>query len=245
MKKFLAILLFPFALLGVTTNEVGKVVLINDAGETRPARSIATPAQVNTATSTAEATLAEAQALQASATAAQEAANEALARTTLYKTNFVVTSTVYVQSIGGVPYDSSNQTIRIHSLDIVGSDVVIIGTVKQVPLVSPVLDWRESLDGGAWSNRTAVVAQVDLPDGVTNAVRAYSFTIPKPSEVQAFFRVVDNSTGSSGSGLYWLVFGGITVDGRAGATCTITNIVGSITNSYPVVGGIVVKPTPL
>ena len=32
--KFLTLLLFPFAMIAATTNEVGKVVLINDAGDT-------------------------------------------------------------------------------------------------------------------------------------------------------------------------------------------------------------------
>jgi len=245
MMKYLAFILFPIALFGASTNEVGKVVLINDAGDTRPAQSIATPGQVSTATDAAEATLTEAQALQATATAAQNTATLALGRTSLYSTNYVVSSTVYVQSIGGVPYDSSNQTIRIHSVNIVEPNVVIVGTVKQAPLVVPILDWRQSINGGAWSNITATVTQVDVPAGVTNAVRAYQFTLPKPSNTSAFFRIVDNSTGASGSGLYWLVFGGITVDGHRGMTGTITNVVGSVTNRYLIRGGIVVNPTPL
>ena len=245
MMKNLAFILFPIALFGASTNEVGKVVLINDSGDTRPAKSIATPGQVSTATDAAEATLTEAQALQATATAAQNTATLALGRTSLYSTNYVVSSTVYVQSIGGVPYDSSNQTIRIHSVNIVEPNVVIVGTVKQAPLVVPILDWRQSINGGAWSNITATVTQVDVPAGVTNAVRAYQFTLPKPSNTSAFFRIVDNSTGASGSGLYWLVFGGITVDGHRGMTGTITNVVGSVTNRYLIRGGIVVNPTPL
>jgi hypothetical protein len=80
---------------------------------------------------------------------------------------------------------------------------------------------------------------------VTNAAAAYLFTIPKPTNTSAFFRVVDNSTGASGSGLYWLVFGGIVVDGQMGLTGTITNIVNSVTNTYQIRGGIVVNPTPL
>ena len=243
--KFLALILLPFALLGATTNEVGKVVLINDAGDTRPAQSIATPGQVNTATDTAEAVRTETQALQATATGAQATAEAAFGRTYMYSLHYVVTSTVYVQSIGGVPYDASNQTIRVYSVNIVSTNVVIIGTVKQVPLVAPILDWRQSVNGGAWSNIAATVTQVDLPQGVTNAVRAYQFTLPKPSNTSAFFRIVDNSTGASGSGLYWLVFGGITVDGHRGMTGAITNTFNSVTNIYQIRGGIVVNPIPL
>ena len=90
----LSVFLIPWSALATTTNEVGKVVLINDAGDTRPPQSIATPGQVSTATTTAEATLTEAQALQAAATSAQSIANVALGRTALYSTNFTVTSTV-------------------------------------------------------------------------------------------------------------------------------------------------------
>lgn len=225
-----------------TTNQMGKVVLINDAGETRPAQSIATPGQVTTATDAAIATLTEAQALQAAAVSAQSTANTALGRTALYSTNYTVTSTVYVQSIGGVPYDPSNQTIRVHSVQIVSTNVEIVATVKQIPLVAPVLDWRQSLNGGAWSNITATVAEVAIPVGVEDAERAYKFTLPMPSNVSAFFRVIDNSTGASGSGLYWLVFGGIYVDGQKGWSGAITNNVGAV---YQVRGGVVVNPNPL
>jgi len=245
MMKYLAFILFPVSLFAASTNEVGKVVLINDAGDTRPAQSIATPGQVSTATDAASATLTEAQALKSAATSAQEKANAAFTRTGLYSTNFVVTSTVYVQSIGGVPYDASNQVMRVHSVNLVDTNVVIVGSVSQVPLVTPILDWRQSINGGAWSNITATVAQVDIPAGVTSAVRAYSFTLPKPHNTQAFFRVVDNSTGASGSGLYWLVFGGIYVDGQRGMTGAITNVLNSVTNTYQIRGGIVVNPTPI
>jgi hypothetical protein len=245
MIRTIAILLLPITLCAATTNELGNIVLINDAGATQPAQSIATPGQVTTATDSAGAALAEAQSLQGTASNALVIATAAAARTALYSTNFVVTSTVYVQSIGGVPYDPSNQTIRVQSISVVGTNVQIVATVAQEPLVTPVIDWRQSLNGGAWSNRTATVQTTTIPAGVTNAAAAYLFTIPKPTNTSAFFRVVDNSTGASGSGLYWLVFGGIVVDGQMGLTGTITNIVNSVTNTYQIRGGIVVNPTPL
>lgn len=242
MIKNIAFLLFPIALFGATTNELGKVVLINDAGATHPAQSIATPGQVATATGAAAATLTEAQALAALATNAQALATAAYGRTAQYSTNYVVTSTVYVQSIGGVPYDPSNQTIRVHSINVVSTNVVIVGTLAQEPLVTPVLDWRQSLNGGAWTNISATATEVAVPGGVTNAVTAYQFILPKPSLTSAFFRIIDNSTGASGSGLYWLVFGGIYVDGQQGMTGSLTNGVGTV---YQVRGGIVVNPTPI
>ena len=230
---------------GATTNLIGRKVLIDDAGNTRPAYSIATTAQVNTATSTAAATLSEAQAVEAQATNALTVASNALARTTLYSSNYVVTSTVYIQSIGGVPYDASNQTVSVYSIAVSGTNLTIVGTMTQDPLVAPVLDWRQSMTGGAWTNITATVTEVAVPGAVTNAVAAYQFDLPMPNLTNAFFRVVDNSTGASGSGLYWLVFGGIYVDGQAGWTGAITNVSGAVTNTYQVRGGIIVNPEPL
>jgi hypothetical protein len=101
------------------------------------------------------------------------------------------------------------------------------------------------LTSGAWSNLTASVSVTDIPAGVTNAARAYLFSLARPAGEQAYFRVVDNSTGASGSGLYWLVYGGIYVDGRRGFTGAVTNTVGSVTNCYQIRGGVVVESTPL
>jgi hypothetical protein len=158
-----------------------------------------------------------------------------------YSTNSIVTSTVYVQSIGGVPYDPSNQTIIVRSFFASPTEIEIIGTVRQFPLVTPTLDFRVSLSGGAWSNIAATVASVDVPDGATDAVAAYKFTLPRPDSGSAFFRIVDNSTGASGSGLWWIVFGGITVDGRIGLSRVVTNGVDELLFK----GGILVEPNPL
>lgn len=214
------------------------VQISEDGTETIPAQSIATPAQVYAVGDSA----------QAAADAAAEHADtvaHCAERVRLYSTNYVVTSTVYVQSIGGVPYDASNQLIRIQSVAVSATNVQVLATVKQLPLVAPKIDWRVALDSGAWSNITASVTQTSVPPGVTNAAAAYLFSFQRPLASSSFWRVVDNSTGASGSGLYWIVFGGITVDGHKGASCTLTNTVGGVTNRYRVVGGIVVEPTPL
>ena len=212
-----------------------EVVQIADDGVTTvPANSIATPAQTSNATVTAQ----EAYNVATGLAARAEMCVEKLAA---YGTNHVVTSTVYVQSIGGVPYDPSNQTINVHSFVVTTTNVSILATVKQTPLVPPALDWRTALSGGAWSNVTATVATTDIPAGVTNAAAAYTFTLAKPGTGSAFFRVVDNSTGASGSGLWWVVFGGITVDGHLGMTGAVTN--GADVLNF--VGGILVEPEPL
>lgn len=241
LTSYLLLLTSSFA---ATTNNLGLIVQIDDAGNTLPTNSIATPAQVGAATSAAATTLDAATATYDAATNAQAIAQAAADQVSLYSSNYVVTSTVYVQSIGGIPYDPSNQTINVTSIA-VPSNIVIVATLKQIPLVPPVLDWRIALDSGAWSNITATATQIDIPEGITNAATAYQFELPKPSDSSSFFRVVDNSTGASGSGLYWLVYGGIYVDGKRGFTGSITNVVGSSTNIVQVRGGIVVDPDPL
>jgi hypothetical protein len=212
-----------------------EVVQIADDGLTTvPANSIATPAQVTNATATA-------QDAYNTATGLSSRAEICVEKLHTYGTNYVVTSTVYVQSIGGVPYDPSNQTINVRGFSATSTNVSILATVRQTPLVPPTLDWRVALSGGAWSNITATVATTDIPAGVTNAAAAYTFTLPNPAAGSAFFRVVDNSTGESGSGLWWVVFGGITVDGRLGLTGAVTN--GADVLNF--VGGILVEPEPL
>ena len=91
--------------------------------------------------------------------------------------------------------------------------------------------------GGAWSNITATVAETDIPAGVTDAAKAYRFTLARPDGGSAFFRVVDNSSGASGSGLWWIVFGGISVDGQRGKS--------GMVGDHRFVGGILVEPEPL
>ena len=233
MKLIAAIIMTACGALAAATNYV---VQINaDGSQTIPPYTIATPAQV-------EALSNETETVHAAATNIEDRAASCVDKVRLYSTNYVVTSTVYVQSIGGVPYDPSNQTIRVHSLTADAESVTILATVKQTPLVTPALDWRAALGTGSWSNLTATVAEVAVPDGATNAVKAYTFTLPRPDTGgSAFFRVVDNSTGASGSGLWWVVFGGIAVDGKIGLTGVVTNG----TDELRFVGGVLVEPEPL
>ena len=233
MKLITAIIMTACGALAAATNYV---VQINaDGTQTMPPHTIATPAQVDALGATAGE-------VHAAATNIEDRAATCVDKVRLYGSNYVVTSTVYVQSIGGVPYDPSNQTVRVHSLTADAESVTILATVRQTPLVTPALDWRAALNAGAWSNATATVAEVDVPAGVTNAVKAYAFTLDRPDTAgSAFFRVVDNSTGASGSGLWWVVFGGIAVDGQIGLTGVVTNGV----DELRFVGGILVEPDPL
>lgn len=229
MRLILSACLCAACSFAATTNYVLQVS--EDGSQTIPPNTIATPAQVSTLTATAGGVLATTTNIAARAEACAD-------KVRAYSTNYVVTSTVYVQSIGGVPYDPSNQVIRVHSVDLTPTNVAITASVRQTPLVPPALDWRVSLGAGAaWSNLTATVAETDIPAGVTDAAKAYQFTLARPAGPSAFFRVIDNSTGASGSGLWWVVFGGIAVDGQMGKT--------GMVGEHRFVGGILVEPEPL
>jgi hypothetical protein len=232
MRHIALILSIAMAASAETVVSRNPVVQVSaDGTQTIPPNTIALPAQVEALTAEAAENLSVATGIQAQAATC-------VGKVRLFSTNYVVTSTVYVQSIGGTPYDPSNQTIRVQSIAKTATNILIVATVRQLPLVPPALDWRVALGaGGAWSNLSATVSSVDIPEGVTNAVAAYQFALPIPSVGSSFFRVVDNSSGASGSGLWWLVYGGIYVDGQKG----LTGMVG--TNRF--VGGILVEASPL
>jgi hypothetical protein len=235
------LIIFALAAQAETVISTRYVVQIAEDGITTfPSNSIATPAQV----SGVEAAAADAKGIAEAAAAQAQACADKVA---LFSTNYVVTSTVYVQSVGAVAYDASNQTIRVHNISVTDTNVMILATVKQLPLVTPTIDWRQTAGaGGAWSSVVATAVSSTIPEGVTDAAAAYLFSIVRPvGATSSFFRVVDNSTGASGSGLYWVVFGGLVVDGHKGSSGIITNVVGSVTNTYRKVGGIIVEPEPL
>lgn len=219
MRAILAILFAATCLA-----ETRYVVQISEDGtETIPPQSIATPHQVQQAQSAAAGVLQSATNLHTRV----EALEEQCAR---LGTNLVITSTCYVKSIGGVAYNPDLQYIRLTDITMDGDDVQITGLVTQVPLTPPALDWRVNLgaDAGGWQAIPATVdeitmpAQAPVPPDKMQWRKAYRFTLPRPDAGSgAFFRVVDNSSGASGSGLYWVVFGGIVVDGQVGKTVTI------------------------
>ena len=208
------------------------IVQINDKGETIPPNSVATPVQVQELGDRTAS-------LRSTATTLREQAELCLTKVKAYATNTIVTSTCYAQSIGGVLYTPDLQTIKIGAIDVKGGNVVITGTLAVVPLIPPVLDWRYKLNEGDWDRLAVDAVEVPVQAAwLEDSAKAYSFTFPQPSGSNSmFFRIVDNSTGTSGSGLYWLVFGGIVVDGQIGYTGDI--------GPHKVVGGILVNSTPL
>lgn len=214
------------------------VVQVDDAGNTLPPNTIATPRQVDTLDG-------KAGDVHTASTNLTERTASCVERVRTYSTNYVVTSTVYVQSIGGVAYNPSNQTIIIRNIRQEGETIKIQATVKQTPLQVPQLDWRMILTGGEWAKYTAAVQEIAIQPEWTDTAKAYEFSLSKPSGDagrSAFFRVVDNSSGASGSGLWWVVFGGICVDGKMGYSGAVEVDGGTVTIFK---GGVLVEPTPL
>ena len=197
------------------------VQISEDGTETIPPKSIATPHQVQQAEGRAASSLQVAANLESRVTALEE-------QCARLGTNLIVTSTCYVKSIGGVAYNPDLQFIRVVDLKVDGNDLEIIGIVTQIPLTPPALDWRVKLDkDDTWSNISATVDEVTMPANLPDPPKdmtwrkAYRFRLPRPDGNSSFFRIVDNSSGASGSGLYWVVFGAIVVDGKVGKTVVL------------------------
>jgi hypothetical protein len=251
-------LLISLVMLGTahagTTNEIGKVVLINDAGQTRPAQSIATPSQVTSAADTALEAKSVATSLLSIAQSTKDQADAQEERLQLYSTNFTITSACFVEGVGAVNFDPSNQTMRVYYFTVNTTNVIIRGLAKITPLGSaiPLIEWRGTLGtSGSWTNLpTYTATEISVPaQYAADYEKAYEYTVPRPGGSSAFFRMVDMSSGISGSGWYWLVYNKIIVNigGKyyEGQTSVQTNVVGSVTNVLHYKTGVLCNPTPL
>lgn len=225
MIRLIAILLIITNTLSAQIITRKYVVQVDDQGNTIPPNTMATPQQISKVTD-------RAMELEQVYDGLHTRMVQCTTALTLLSTNRIVTSTVYVQSIGGIPHDPSKQTIKITSMEVTDDNIEIIAEVEQQPLIPLVLDWRLQLLNGQWTEIPASITPMPQPN--PPAVAAYKFTLPKQPQLTGFYRIVDNSTGVSGSGLYWLVFGCIVVDGKRGFTGTI--------DTHRWVGGILVEP---
>lgn len=238
-----AIAIALIATLCHTQTVTNYVLQVNDDGsQTIPPNTIATPKQIEDIGERASSVAMQTTLLLQLATSCDERINA-------FGTNYIVTSTCYVRSVGGISYNPDLQAIRLTDITKVGDNLEIVGLVCQIPLTPPVLDWRTQLNGGEWETASSTVIETDLPatlppaPGDLSWVRAYKFTVPIPQDAQAaFFRAVDNSSGASGSGLYWVVFGGIAIDGHLGATADITD---NDNRTLKFRGGVLVEDEPL
>jgi hypothetical protein len=222
-----------------TTNELGKVVLINDAGATRPANSIASPAQVSAVQEsalTAYDIATNAAALSASAKAQSETCRNT---TRLYSTNYMWQSRAYCEGVGAVNFDPSNQTMQVYYFIVTPTNMLLRGVAKQAPLVgAPILDFRATMGAGSvWTNLTTYSAtEITIPAAYTNYAKAYEYIIAKPAGTSIYVRMRDSSSGMSGSGWAWLVYGDIIInkDGLyyKGKTDLVTNVWTVAGNTY-------------
>lgn len=237
MIKYLALLVFPFCLFGATTNKL-LGVLINDAGETRPAQSIATPEQVQAVEGAALTAYDVATNAQAIAESAKASADACRAKTVLYGSNYMWSSRAYCEGVGAVNFDPSNQVMKVYWFTVGATNMIIRGLALKSPLVgAPVLDFRATMGtSGVWTNlATYSVTEITVPSAYSEYAKAYEYNIAKPAGTSIFVRMRDSSTGMSGSGWVWLVYGDIIVnqDGKyyRGKTGLETNIwtVASIT----------------
>lgn len=262
MIKFWHIFVIAFLLFFVaavaraaTTNDLGTLVQISDDGMTTiPANTIATPGQVNQAQADATAA-SEAAALAAESAAQCRATVEQLqSRVSLYRTNYLIKSVAYCEGVGGVSFDPSNQVIRIYYFDVAATSLVIRGVAKINPLGSaiPRLEFRATLASSqTWTNMAIYsAAEIAVPaEFSADYEKAYQYIVARPAGTALFARMVDGSSGISGSGWYWLVYGDIVISrngayykGRTGLT---TNIVGTVTNVLRYASGLNVELEPL
>lgn len=238
-----------------TTNDLGHVVLIaNDGVTTIPPNSIATPGQVAVANDTASSAYAVALESLGLSGQCRSEFDALLSRLQLYSTNYLIKSVARCEGVGGVNFDPSNQTMRIYYMSNSVDYLTLRGVAKITPLGAtiPRLEFRASLmNTHTWTNLSIYTSSaIAVPTNfVGQYEKAYEYVITKPAGSQLFMRMVDGSSGISGSGWYWLVYGDIVINrgGRyyRGRTGVETNIVGSVTNVVRYASGLNVEIEPL
>ncbi|HPS07289.1 MAG TPA: hypothetical protein PLG22_07140 [Kiritimatiellia bacterium] len=252
MKTLLTLsILGAFSALASTTNIIVQVSL--DGTQTIPPNTVATPAQVSDLGDSSELTYSAATNASAEAASFKAQADALAAKTRLYSTNYVVKSVCWVEGVGGVSFDPSNQVLRITGHAVSATTLVIRAVAKIAPLgnVIPALEWRGQLgSSGNWTNLiTYSAVEISVPDGYGDYAKAYEYTIVKPGGTSAFFRIVDNSSGISGSGWYWLVYGDIIVNLNGkyymGKNSVTTNVCDGVTNVTRLVSGLDVEFEPM
>lgn len=232
---------------------IGNAVMLAADGSTVPSNSVATPAQVEAISNDTASAASAALTLEQQAAELADASAALASRVQLFSTNYVVKSVCWVEGVGAVNFDPSNQVLRITGFSVGTTTLLVTAVAKVAPLGNavPALEWRASLGvSGSWTNLSTTGAiEIDLPAGYETYAKAWSYEIPKPAGSSALFRVVDNSSGISGSGWYWLVYGDIIVnqDGiyYRGRNAVTTNICETVTNVTRLVSGLDVEREPL
>lgn len=216
--------------------------MMSDGDNVYPTNSAATPSQI-TVLRNAQLDLSfKADAVYNTSTGAVTKANEAMGVVTFANQADIVVSQVFVTSVGTPAAASSNQVIKILGFVPTGSPVTnvrVIAEFDQLQTTRPGLDWRSTLStggvsGSEWATSTNTItswpASVSHPDATSPFV--YSFDLPvlgAPSSM--FVRAISNDNGGAGSGFYFIIYNGIIINGRMGATRLIVDDTGA-TNTF-------------
>lgn len=243
--------------LASTTNDLGAIVQVAPDGSTIPPNTMATPQQVDTLQASANDAYTLAADVAWSAAACRAETDAVKQRTQLYGSNYLINAVVFCEGVGGTSFDSSNQTMRIYYLSMTDAPgyIHIKGGVKITPLgnVIPRAEYRATLDtSDAWTNLAYTASEIAVPTAyAAEFSNAYEYYIESPLNAgdTGFVRMVDSSSGMSGSGWYFVVYGDmyVAIAGKyyKGRTCVETNVVDNVTNVVRYASGINVEVEPL
>jgi len=210
----------------------GSAIVMVDDTTAYPSNSIATPSALQLITNELTPLVAQASLAWTTSSAAHALAAEAYDSIRFINADNIVESTAYITSIGSQSSAGTNQLIKVYSMRLDGSPVTnihLVATFDKFQSISPAVDWRSSLtaDGGStdWTVITNVVCSwpttVSAPGALTPFI--YSFDVPAPSGTTAMFRILSMDDGGGGTGLYFLFYNFISVNGRIGWTGTLVD----------------------
>lgn len=216
--------------------------MMSDGDKVYPTNSAATPSQIAVLRDAQTALSANADATYSISTGAVYRANEAMGVITFANQDDIVVSQVFVTSVGTPAAASSNQIIKILGFVPTGSPVTnvrVIAEFDQLQTTRPGLDWRSTLStGGAsgseWAASINTVSSwpTSISHPLATSPFVYSFDQPVlGASASLFVRVVSNDSGGAGSGFYFVIYNGLIINGRMGATRIIVNDLGG-TNTF-------------
>jgi len=226
----------------------GRSIVMVDDAVAYPTNSIATPSELQQLTAQLTPLAAKSTAAFDNSVNAITLAGDAYDSIRFIDASNIVSSTAYITSIGAQTSAGTSQVIRVYSMRLDGSPVTnihLVATFDKLQTVSPAVDWRSSLSTGGTSTGWAVITNVtcswpstvSAPGASTPFV--YSFDVPAPSPATAMLRVLSLDDGGGGSGLYFLFYNRLDVNGRTGWTGTLTDNNGT---AIEIVGGIAAQP---
>lgn len=216
--------------------------LMSDGDKVYPPNSAATPSQISVLSSAQGALSDKADAIYSISTGAVARANEAMGVITFANQDDIVVSQVFVTSVGTPAAASSNQVIKILVILPSGSPVTnirVVAEFDQLQTTRPGLDWRSTLSsagasGSDWAASTNTVCSwpTTVPHQDATAPFVYSFDLAVfNAPISLFVRAVSNDAGGAGSGFYFVIYNGLIINGRMGATRIIIDDLGG-TNTF-------------